>query len=121
MNVAFIHGDVLELPLARDHYSQIVCYSVFPHFGDKLRALIILNGLLKPGGRLTIAHSQSRHAINNLHRKADAAVSEDHLPTLEELVNMYTAVGLEPVAGIDSASMFVISGIKPADDEKSPP
>jgi ubiquinone/menaquinone biosynthesis C-methylase UbiE len=116
-NVTFIHGDIMELPLAREHYDQIICYSVFPHLRDKNQAVMLLSGYLKPGGRLTVAHSQSRKAINHLHKNASRTVANDHLPGMETIIKLFWAAGLEPVSGVDNEDMFVVSGRKPDDSD----
>ena len=113
-NVTFIHGNILELNIEPEYYHQVLCYSVFPHFLDKLRALTILSGFLKPEGRLTVCHSQGREAINHLHRNLPAALADDHLPSLEAVIGLFLDAGLEPVCGVDSEELFVISGRKPA-------
>jgi demethylmenaquinone methyltransferase/2-methoxy-6-polyprenyl-1,4-benzoquinol methylase len=117
-NITFIHGDILELPLEREHYDQILCYSVFPHFKDKKKALSVLSGYLKPGGRLTVCHSQSREAINQLHRNSPSAVADDHLPTMETITWLFLSAGLELLSGIDNEELFVVSGRKPAAENK---
>lgn len=114
-NVVFIHGDVLKLPLAHEHYDQIVCYSVFPHFRDKERAVTLLSGYLRQGGRLTVCHSQSREAINRLHRNSSPVVAGDQLPDLETVIGLFVAAGLKPISGIENEGMFVVSGRKPVD------
>ena len=118
-NVTFIHGDILELPLRAGHYQQVICYSVFPHFPDKLRALKRLCSLLRPGGRLTVCHSQSREAINRLHQNGAPAVAGDRLPSLEETIRLFAAAGLSPCCGLDSDEIFVVGGQKPAEPDET--
>lgn len=113
-NVTFIHGDILKLDIEPEYYHQVLCYSVFPHFLDKLGALIVLSRFLKPEGRLTVCHSQGRDAINRLHRNFAPAIADDHLPSLETVVGLFIAAGLEPVCGVDNDELFVISGRKPS-------
>jgi demethylmenaquinone methyltransferase/2-methoxy-6-polyprenyl-1,4-benzoquinol methylase len=112
-NVTFIHGDILELCIEPEYYHQVLCYSVFPHFRDQARALAILSRCLKPEGRLTVCHSQSREAINHLHRNSAPAVAEDHLPSLETVIALFIAAGLKPVCGVDNERLFLVSGRKP--------
>lgn len=33
--VTFIHGDILVLPNQTEHYHQLLCYSVSPHFPEQ--------------------------------------------------------------------------------------
>ena len=73
-NVDFLCGDVEELPL-EPVYDCVVVYNAFPHFPEPERLVRRLAGLLKPGGRLTIAHGQSRAAIDNHHKGRASKVS----------------------------------------------
>ena len=73
-NVDFLCGDVEEQPL-EPVYDCVVVYNAFPHFPEPERLVRHLAGLLKPGGRLTIAHGQSRAAIDNHHKGRASKVS----------------------------------------------
>lgn len=73
-NVRFLCGDVEELAL-ENRYDVIMVYNAFPHFPEPERLVRNLSGLLAPGGRLTIAHGQSRAAIDNHHKGRASKVS----------------------------------------------
>jgi uncharacterized protein (DUF302 family) len=54
-----------------------------------------------------IAHSESRDAINNLH-KDTLEVSVDFLPTMREIAKMMESSGLKVIVKIDNDEMFII-------------
>ncbi len=91
-------------------YDHVICYSMFPHFQDKREAIEKLAGKVKSGGCLMICHSQSRQAINRLHRRVDKAVKNDDLPSMEILKGYFSDSGLSVREEIDDAEMFVIIG-----------
>lgn len=91
-------------------YDHVICYSMFPHFQDKREAVEKLAGKVKSGGCLMICHSQSRMAINRLHRRVDQAVKNDDLPSMEVLKGYFVDSGLSVKAEVDDAEMFVIIG-----------
>jgi ubiquinone/menaquinone biosynthesis C-methylase UbiE len=109
-NVSFVCGDILEVDLPKDSFDYIICYSVFPHFGDKLATIQSISRLLRNGGKFIICHSQSRDAINNLHKKASEAVSEDNLPDMETIKNYFKQAGITTIHQIDNNEVFVIIG-----------
>ena len=110
-NVSFECGDILEMNGDKNSYDQVICYSMFPHFKSrKSEAVDILAKKLKIGGELIICHSQSREAINNLHKNVDEAVKEDNLPPMEVMRGYFENAGLEVVKEVDNEGMFVIVG-----------
>lgn len=111
-NVLFVCGDVLKVDLPKNNFDYIVCYSVFPHFQDKLEMIENISKLLKSGGKFIICHSQSRDAINSMHRKASEVVSEDNLPDVETIKSYFQQVSITIIHKIDNDEMFIIIGEK---------
>mgnify|MGYP000865338150 CR=1 FL=1 len=107
-NVTFVCEDVLEADLPSEYFDFIICYSVFPHFHQKELAIKAISKYLKIGGRLAICHSQSREAINNLHKNASEAVAEDNLPSIDIIKGYFDDSALETIVEIDNDEMFVI-------------
>jgi len=110
-NIHYVLGDVATAPLPETYYDIIMCYSVFPHFKDKAGIVAHMAGLLKPKGKLVIAHSQSREAINSLHAKLDV-VKEDQLPEAVTIEEYFRQAQLVPVLIKDDEEMFVVIGQK---------
>lgn len=109
-NVSFVCGDILKINLSKHSFDYIICYSVFPHFEDKLAAIKIISKFLKIGGKFIICHSQSRDAINNLHRNVSEVVNEDNLPDIDTIKNYFEQIGMTIIHQIDNNEMFVIIG-----------
>ena len=107
-NVIFTCGDVLDTSFQRDYFDYVICYSVFPHFDEKQSAISIMSKLLKAGGKFIICHSQSREAINNLHKKASEAVAEDNLPSADIIKGFFEKANMRTVCIVDNGEMFVI-------------
>lgn len=109
-NVIFECNDILKNNGDETCYDYIICYSMFPHFQCKEEAVEKLTQKLKKGGKLTICHSQSREAINNLHKRVDDTVKEDNLPKMEILTEYLLESGLKVVKEVDNEDMFVVIG-----------
>ncbi|WP_207645819.1 class I SAM-dependent methyltransferase [Geosporobacter ferrireducens] len=107
-NVSFICGDVLESNLQHGYFDFVICYSMFPHFSEKQLAIKIIAKYLKKGGQFAICHSQSREAINNLHKNTSEAVSEDNLPQMHIIKEYFKNSDLETIVEMDNEEMFVI-------------
>lgn len=110
-NVKFIVQNINKF-LMEEEFDAILCYSCFPHFLEQALIIQKLSKGLKMGGKLMIAHSQSRKAINNLHKKSEAIVSKDRLPSMKKLSKMIENTGLKVLKTLDNKEMFFIIGKK---------
>lgn len=112
MNVEFINRDVFELDM-KDALDFVMCYSVFPHFEDKEKAVEKFHSFLKRNGRLIIAHSNSREHINNHHKAhEEECLRRAYLPEGNFVADILKNKGFRPDKVIDSDEMYFISGIK---------
>ena len=107
--IQVICGDVEEYPFDRK-FDRIVVYNAFPHFPYPKRLIKILAGLLKPEGRLTVAHGMSREAIDNHHSGSASKVSNG-LMSAENLKRIFDA-HFDVEAVISNRHMYQVSGVK---------
>ena len=107
--VQVICGDVEEYAFGRK-FDRIVVYNAFPHFPYPKRLIKILANLLKEDGRLTVAHGQSREAIDGHHSGSASKVSNG-LMSAENLKRIFDAhFDVEVV--ISNNHMYQVSGVK---------
>ena len=64
--VQVICGDVEETKFDRK-FDSIMVYNAFPHFPDPAHLIEVLAGLVKTGGRLSVAHGMSRDKLQQHH------------------------------------------------------
>lgn len=91
-------------------YDYVFIYSAYPHFSDKEKLIKHVHSLLSNGGKLIIAHSQSKEQINAVH-KTKESVKEDRLPSADitaSLMDKYFHVDKV----IDNSEMYFVSGVK---------
>jgi len=108
-NVQVICGDVEEVTFDKK-FDRIVVYNAFPHFPKPKRLVKILAGLLKENGRLTIAHGQSREAIDG-HHKGSASKVSNGLMTADSLKKIFDP-HFEVEIMISNSKMYQVSGVK---------
>lgn len=89
----YVRANAHEMPFPRASFDTVVCFSVFPHFIDKAKALLECARVLKPGGKIVIAHADSLATINNHHRKVGTIVAHDRIPGREEMMRCMVAAG----------------------------
>ena len=107
--IQVICGDVEEYAFDRK-FDRIVVYNAFPHFPYPKRLIKILAGLLKDGGRLTVAHGMSREAIDGHHSGAASKVSNG-LMTADSLKRIFDA-NFDVEVVISNGYMYQVSGVK---------
>ena len=107
--VRVICGDVEESVFDKQ-FDVIVVYNAFPHFPDPRKLIKTLAGLLKEGGRLTVAHGQSREAIDG-HHKGPASKISNGLMSADSLRNLF-APHLQVEVMISDNRMYQVAGIK---------
>jgi len=105
-NVEFIVQDINYMNM-NHQYDVILCYSCFPHFNDKIATIKHLAKGLSQGGKLMIAHSESRKSINEIHEDT-MEVKNDVLPTMNKIEHMMKIAGMHTIRKIDNNEMFII-------------
>ena len=110
-NIDYLCADVTNIPQRNEIFDIIVCYSSFPHFQDKSRALAEMNRVIKRGGRLLICHTSSRASINEIHRQIPA-VENDIIPDEGEMQIILLRAGFTDIK-IDDSESYLASARKP--------
>lgn len=112
--VEYICAPAEAIPLDDNTCDVVVCYRAFPHFADKLAATKEMSRVLVPGGRIVIAHPQSREELNELHRNMDGPVRGDFLPDDETMMMLMKSAALADVRICNGPSGYMLLAVKPA-------
>lgn len=102
-------GDAMQLELSQT-FDAIVIYNAFPHFPKPELLLAHLSTLLRPGGRLTVAHGMSREALL-LHHSGSASAVSLELPEATALghrMGQFLAVDII----LSDREKYIVSGRK---------
>ncbi|MFC1918435.1 class I SAM-dependent methyltransferase [Chloroflexota bacterium] len=111
-NVDYLQADVADIPLGDEAVHMAVCYSSFPHFQDKLKALVEVERVIKDGGRLLVCHTSGRTRINEIHRQIPV-VRNDILPDWSEMRLLLSAAGFTGINVEDNGDSYLASASKP--------
>ena len=106
--VKVICGDVEETGFDR-LFDAVMGYNAFPHFPDPAHLIEVLAGLVKPGGRLSVAHSMSRAALTDHHKRASTVSME--LPEEHELAQLF-APWFDVDVILSDERMYQVSGVR---------
>ena len=91
---------------------MVMVYNAFPHFPDPAGLIRTLAGLVRPGGRLSIAHGMSRAALDAPHSGSATPVSLGLLH--EDEVRALMAPYLDVDTVISNGEMYQVCGRKRA-------
>lgn len=113
---AYRHGMVMQatamgIPLKTGIVDIVICFAAFPHFSDKSAALHEMCRVLKPKGRLCIAHLLSREELSR-HHGGHSAVAEDKLPDDGDMRSLFAEAGFTSPRIIDIPGRYLASARK---------
>lgn len=115
-NIRFIISDVESTPLNDASCDVVICFSCFPHFHDKEKAVKTLSRILKKQGAFIVSHFESSEGINK-HHESCHAVMHDHLPDKASMLALLQAESLDVDYFIDEPGFYYISAKKVARPE----
>jgi ubiquinone/menaquinone biosynthesis C-methylase UbiE len=106
-NISYLCADIENNSLADNSFDAVVCYSVFPHFINKVRVFKEIYRLLKKDGKLFICHTSSRQAINKVH-KSIAEVCDHLFPENEDTRRMLSDAGFVDIIISDGKEDYLV-------------
>jgi ubiquinone/menaquinone biosynthesis C-methylase UbiE len=95
-NIEYLCADIEDCHLEKELFDAVVCYSSFPHFHNKTRALAEIYRMLKKGGRLFICHTSSREGINHIHRQIPG-LDQDLIPDDIEMRGLLSSTDFQEI------------------------
>jgi ubiquinone/menaquinone biosynthesis C-methylase UbiE len=110
--VALINAAVAAIPLTTARFDKVTCFSAFPHFPDKQRALAEMVRVLRKEGAVSIAHIQSVEELARLHGTVGGPVCRDHLPDREMMEQLMTNAGLTEITIVNEPGKYLAQGRK---------
>ncbi len=105
-NVTIELQDVEELTLPSESFDIIICFGLFPHLENRVQALNQMNRVLKPGGRLLIAHALNSAEIK-AHHTLSTAVTHDALPKKDEMKQLLKHTGFSKIVIEDKSGRYL--------------
>jgi len=110
-NVSFELQDVEALDLPAESFDAVTCFGLFPHLENKEQSLYHMNRVLKPGGKLIIAHALSSAEIQ-AHHRVSSAVAHDLLPETHEMRRLLTSTGFIDISIEDEPGCYLCVSTK---------
>ena len=108
----FVQADACTLPFKQATFDRAVLFAVFPHIENKLKALIQVCHVLKPGGKINILHAASRQTINDFHREQGGTIEHDSIPDQKGMLELLAKSGFKEIQILDLPDRYLANAIK---------
>jgi ubiquinone/menaquinone biosynthesis C-methylase UbiE len=109
---SFLNAGVAAIPFRRASFDKVTCFSAFPHFPDKVKALAEMVRVLRKKHTLIIAHLHSIEEIAELHQGVGGSVRTDRLPDRETMTRLMFEAGLTEIVIENEPGRFLARGRK---------
>jgi ubiquinone/menaquinone biosynthesis C-methylase UbiE len=110
-NIRFILSEVEKATLDEATCDMVICFSCFPHFHDKQKAMARLTRLLRRNGVFVISHFDSAEGLNRHHASCHA-VRHDHLPDESGMRQLFQDAHLDIMVFVDEPGFYCILAMK---------
>ncbi len=111
-NLELMKADAHAIPLEDNTCDAVIAFSCFPHFENPVSVLSEMGRVARPGRPVVVFHSDSREAINNIHRGGPACIRRHLLPPGHEMEKLMKEAGLAPVKIIDDDRWYYAEALK---------
>jgi ubiquinone/menaquinone biosynthesis C-methylase UbiE len=106
-NVSIKLGNIEETAFPTESFDTVICFGVFPHLENKKKALRNINRILKPDGKLIIAHALSSEELKAHHNNASSTVMHDVLPEETEMKKLLEQTGFTRISIKDEPGCYL--------------
>jgi ubiquinone/menaquinone biosynthesis C-methylase UbiE len=112
-NVTIKVGSIEDADFPTELFDAVICFGAFPHIDRKGRALLNICRILKPGGKLFIAHALSSEELKLHHRKVSEHIAESELPERSEMTKLLKQTGFVRPSIKDEPGCYLCIANKP--------
>jgi len=92
-NVTIKVGNIEDAAFPPESFDAAICFGVFPHLENKEKALQNINTMLKPDGKLVIAHALSSKELKAHHQKVSEHVAYSTMLKKTEMIQLLKQTG----------------------------
>ena len=109
----YVCANAERMPFRNGSFNRVICFSAFPHFPRKLKVMRELKRVLKAGGKLIVAHADTRETLNKRHTQIGGAVRRDLIPEDSRMIKLLARAGFEDAFVREGKNFYIAGGVKP--------
>jgi ubiquinone/menaquinone biosynthesis C-methylase UbiE len=113
-NVTVRVGNIEDVAFPSEAYDAVICFGMFPHIEKKEKAVQNINRMLKPDGKLVIAHALSSKELKAHHKKVSEHVEHAILPEKNEMLQLLKQTGFLGIRITDELGCYLCVAHKPS-------
>ena len=113
-NVNIKVGNIEEEAFTPEFFDAIICFGVFPHINRKEEALRNISIMLKPSGKLVIAHALSSEELRTHHKKVSKHVAHSAMPKKNKMKQLLEQKGFVRIRIRDKPGCYLCTAYKPS-------
>jgi len=110
-NLTIIVQDVEKMDFNPESFDTVTCFGLLPHLNNINDALRNFYNVLKPDGKLIIAHALSSEEIKEHHMKSESVYGDD-LPEEQEMITLLNKVGFKEETIRDEPGLYLCKSKK---------
>ncbi len=110
-DIPVLCDDFLSAALPENFFSYAMIFNSFPHFMEPERVFAKVAEILKPKGKLIIAHTKTREALDMHHERSSSVVKSHRLIEDSLFLKYYEKYGFIDIV-LDNDFYFYTMGIK---------
>jgi len=113
-NVTIKVGNIEDANFQSEVFDAVICFGMFPHLENKEKALQSINRILKPSGKLVIAHALSSEELKAHHKKVSEHVAHSALPEKTKMMRLLEKIGFMKIRIRDEPGCYLCIARKPS-------
>ena len=113
-NVTIKVGNIEDAAFPAESFDAVICFGMFPHVDHKEKALQNIYSILKPSGKLAIAHALSSEELKAHHKKVSEHVAHSALPEKTEMTQLLKQTGFVEICITDEPGCYLCVARKPS-------
>ena len=114
-NLNFINADITTFDFL-EKFDAVICLGILPHLDKPQETIHRLAAVLKPKGKLLIAHIAGRETVNKRHQSKGSGpenpLYRDLILPMEEIEEMVSNAGLTTIHSEDETDRFFLIALK---------
>jgi len=105
-------GNIEDAAFTPESFDAAICFGVFPHLENKEKALQNINRILKPAGKMVIAHALSSEELKAHHQNVSKHVAHATIPKKTEMIQLLKQTGFIEITLRDEPGCYLCVALK---------